>query len=62
MGGRDQLYTVGLDTPALDAIELMSEHNLEQVPVLEGNQLVGMLAQSDVMRQLQLRESLTAAR
>jgi len=62
MGGRDQLYTVTGDTPALDAIELLAEHDLEQVPVLDDGQLVGMLTRSDVMRQIQLRETLTPAR
>lgn len=59
MGGRDGLLTVTAETRALDAIELLAEHDLDQLPVLEGGKLVGMLTRSDVMRQLQLRESLT---
>jgi Zn-dependent protease len=58
MGSRDGLVTVSGETPALDAIELLAERDVEQVPVLDGSQLVGMLTRADVMRQLQLRESL----
>ena len=62
MGGRDKLLTVTADTPALDAMELLTEHNVEQVPVVDAGQLVGMLAGADVMRQLQIREALTPGR
>jgi Zn-dependent protease/CBS domain-containing protein len=56
------LPAVTTSTPVLDAIELMAEHNLEQLPVVDGGQLVGMLTNADVMRQLQLREALTPSR
>ena len=36
----------------------LAEHDLDQLPVLDGGKLLGMLTRSDVMRQLQLRESL----
>ncbi len=62
MGGRDKLYTVTSQTPALDALEVLTEHNLEQVPVLDDGRLVGMLSGADVMRQLQMREALTPNR
>jgi Zn-dependent protease/CBS domain-containing protein len=53
------LEAVASDTPILDAIELIAERNLEQLPVVDGGQLVGMLTNADVMRQLQIREALT---
>ena len=62
MGGRDKLYTVTADEPALDAVELLDEHDLEQVPVLDSGQLVSMLSRTDVMRQIQMREALTPNR
>ena len=40
------------------AIELLAEHDLEQLPVVEGERLAGLLTRADVMRQLQLREAL----
>jgi Zn-dependent protease len=58
MGGRDGLHTVRGDARVLEAIELMAEHDLEQLPVIEDERLVGLLTRSDVMRQLQLREAL----
>ena len=58
MGGRDGLVTVR-PTDTLDhAIEALSRGDLEQVPVLDGRELVGMLSRASVMRQLQIRETL----
>jgi len=58
MGGRDGLVTVDADTPVQRAVELLTEHDFEQLPVLEEGRLFGMLTRADVMRQLQLREAL----
>jgi Zn-dependent protease/CBS domain-containing protein len=58
MGGREKLVTVPATAPVRDAIELLAEHEFEQVPVMDGDRLVGMLTRADVMRQLQLREAL----
>jgi Zn-dependent protease/CBS domain-containing protein len=58
MGGQERLHTVRLDGRALDAFELMGEHDLEQVPVMEDGRLVGLLTRADIARQLQLREAL----
>ena len=58
MGGRDKLFTVNADARVQDAVELLAEHDFEQLPVLEGDRFVGMVTRADVMRQLQLREAL----
>ncbi|MEX2547853.1 MAG: site-2 protease family protein [Chloroflexota bacterium] len=58
MSGRDRLHTVRADARVLDAFELLGEHDLEQVPVMDGDRLVGLLTRADVARQLQLREAL----
>ncbi len=58
MGGRAGLYTVRAEDRVQDAIELLAEHELEQVPVMDGERFVGFLTRADVMRQLQLRELL----
>ena len=58
MGGTDKLYSVPGDTSVLAAIELLAEHDLEQLPVLDDGRLIGLLTRADVMRQLQLREAL----
>ena len=57
-GGRDQLHSVAADAPVQDAIELLAEHDLDQVAVFDEYRFVGFLTRSDVMRQLQLREAL----
>jgi CBS domain-containing protein len=61
MGGRDGLFTIRADTRAKDAVELLAERNLEQVPVMDGDRFVGLLTRGDVMRQLQLREALNVS-
>jgi Zn-dependent protease/CBS domain-containing protein len=58
MGGGEGMVTVDADTPVQRAVELLTEHDFEQLPVLDGSRLVGMLTRADVMRQLQLREAL----
>ncbi len=58
MGGRDGLVTVRADARVRDAVELLAEHEFEQLPVMDGERFIGMLTRADVMRQLQLREAL----
>jgi Zn-dependent protease/CBS domain-containing protein len=58
MGGRDRLFTVAADARVQDAVELLAEHEFEQLPVMDGDRFVGMVTRADVMRQLQLREAL----
>ena len=58
MGGREGLPTIAADARVQDAIEVLAEHNVEQLPVMDGLRYVGMLTLADVMRQLQLREAL----
>lgn len=60
MGGRDGLVTVRPETPVRDAVELLAEHDFEQLPVVADGRLLGLLTRADVMRQLQLREALDA--
>jgi len=58
MGGKELLHTVRADSRVLDAFELLAEHDLEQLPVMDGDRFVGLLTRADVARQLQLREAL----
>lgn len=58
MGGRDGLLTVAADARVQDAIDTLAEHDLEQLPVMDGQRYIGLLTRADVMRQLQLREAL----
>ncbi|MEP7158873.1 MAG: site-2 protease family protein [Chloroflexota bacterium] len=58
MGGRDGLHTIPADARVQDAVELLAEHDLEQLPVVDDGRFIGLLTRADVMRQLQLREAL----
>jgi CBS domain-containing protein len=58
MGGREGLVSVSPNDNLADAVEKLSRHDLEQVPVLDDGRFVGMLTRADVMRQLHLREAL----
>jgi CBS domain-containing protein len=60
MGGRDGMVSVRADQPVQDAVEILAERDLDQVPVLDGGRVIGLLTRGDVMRQLQLREALDA--
>jgi Zn-dependent protease/CBS domain-containing protein len=58
MGGRDGVVTATPDTRVNEALKLMVEGGFEQVPVLDGGRLIGLLTLADVASQLQLREAL----
>ena len=57
MGGREQC-TRSRSTPRHRRVELMDDNDLDQLPVLEGDRVVGLITRADVARQLQLREDL----
>ncbi len=47
------VYTVTPDTPVVDAAELMLEHKISGLPVLDADdKLVGILTESDIFRML----------
>ncbi|HUG48062.1 MAG TPA: site-2 protease family protein [Candidatus Limnocylindria bacterium] len=58
MGGRERLVAMSATARVREAVELLAEHDFEQLPVMDGDRFVGMLTRADVMRQLQLREAL----
>jgi Zn-dependent protease/CBS domain-containing protein len=58
MGGRDGLVTVHPGDTLADALNALASRDLEQVPVIDGERYVGMLTRADLVRQLQLRETL----
>jgi Zn-dependent protease/CBS domain-containing protein len=58
MTGRDQLVTVSSSTPLQAAIDALASGDYEQVPVVDGGRLVGLLTRADVLRELQIREAL----
>lgn len=43
-----EVVTVGEDDPVLDAVHLMKEHTIRQLPVVKGDQLTGIITEKDV--------------
>lgn len=44
--------TIGADDSVEEAMGTMSQHQVRRLPVIDGHQLVGMLAQADLAREL----------
>jgi Zn-dependent protease len=57
-----QLRTVAPDSPALQALELMSREDLNQLPVVSGGRLEGVFSRGGVLRFLQTQGELQSAR
>lgn len=55
---RMPLKTVAPDTDLADALQVLAENGLNQLPVLSDGRAVGLLTRADIMRYLQLREEL----
>lgn len=54
MTPRESLSTVAPDDPAEDALRRLGELDVDQLPVLDGERLVGMVARRDIARWLEL--------
>ena len=44
--------TIGADDSVEDALKTMSEHKVRRLPVIDGRELVGVVSQADVARNL----------
>ena len=53
-----KLHTVAPNETLMTVLQLMAAHDVNQLPVLQGRELVGMLTRADVMRFVQLRQDL----
>jgi CBS domain-containing protein len=51
--GEGKPVTIGADDSATDALRTMAEHQVRRLPVIDGHDLVGMVSQADVARNLQ---------
>jgi Zn-dependent protease/CBS domain-containing protein len=58
MNGLDPSLSVSASANVQDAVEMLAEHELEQVAVMDGDRFVGFLTHADVIHHLQLREAL----
>jgi CBS domain-containing protein len=52
MTARSNLEVVKPDEDAAEALPILSEHDVRQVPVVEGGRLVGLLRRQDIIRWL----------
>jgi CBS domain-containing protein len=50
--GQGKPVTIGADDSVEEALATMSEHQVRRLPVIDGHELVGMLAQADIARRL----------
>ncbi len=62
MTPRDRLVTVTPESPLTEALQEMSERDIHQIPVVRGDQLVGLLTRNDVIRFIQLRNEVPRSR
>jgi CBS domain-containing protein len=53
-----QLRTVAPDTPAIQALELMSREDINQLPVIAGGDLQGVFSRGHVLRFLKAQAEL----
>jgi CBS domain-containing protein len=51
----EKVLTVTPRTSLVDAMQLMQQHDIHQLPVLDDGRLVGMLTRGDVLRQIEVR-------
>lgn len=51
----EKVMTVTPQTGIVDAMRLMQQHDIHQVPVLDSGRLVGMVTRADVLRQIEVR-------
>lgn len=56
-----QLHTVGPQDNLTDVLRLMAMHDINQLPVLDGRELVGMLDRGDLLRFIEVRRDLGSA-
>jgi CBS domain-containing protein len=52
LAGRGEVVTIGADDPVEEAIRTMKDHDVRRLPVIDGDQFVGMVSQADIARDL----------
>jgi CBS domain-containing protein len=48
----DETVTIGADDSVEEALRTMTQHGVRRLPVIDGHDLVGVLSQADVARNL----------
>src|SRR4030095_2920711 len=47
-----EVVTIGADAPAEEPIRTMKDHAVRRLPVIDGQELIGMVSQADVARSM----------
>ncbi len=58
MTPREKLVAVTADTGALEVLALIAKHSLNQVPVLDGGRMVGVITRRELVERIHLAEEL----
>lgn len=58
MTPRERVLTVGVDAPALEVLELIAQKQLNQVPVLEDGQMIGLITRRELIERIKVAEQL----
>ena len=53
-----ELATTGPDVSALEALEIIARRNLAQLPVVQGENLLGLLRREDILKWLSLHSAM----
>lgn len=62
MTPRERVVTVPVECPALEVLELIAQKGLNQVPVLEEGQMIGLVARRELLERIRVAEQLDAER
>jgi len=58
MTPRERLITVTPRTPAAEALQMMAEHNVNQLPIVDGRDVTGLLTRAALIRAIQYRAAM----
>jgi len=58
MTPRERLVTVTPATTAREALRLLSEHDVHQLPVMHGGRVAGLLTRAGLLQAIQMRRAL----
>ena len=53
----ERLHTVSPQEDAMQVLQLMGEADVNQVPVVEGRRLIGIVSRGDILRLIQMRRA-----
>jgi CBS domain-containing protein len=51
-GDQPEVVTIGADDSVEEALKTMAEHQVRRLPVIDGTEMVGIVAQADLAREL----------